>query len=70
MPSMNFETMKQGKLRGAADIIDRHDVRMIEVGDGAGFVQVGFGILAARATSWACGTLIATDRFNCSSRAR
>ena len=32
-----------GELLGAADIEDRHDVRVIEVGDGAGFGQVGFG---------------------------
>ena len=29
---------------GAADIEDGNDVRVIEVGDGAGFGQVGFGI--------------------------
>ena len=33
-----------GELLGAADIVDRHDVGVIEVGDGAGFGQVGFGI--------------------------
>ena len=32
-----------GELLGAADIEDGHDVRVVEVGDGAGFGQVGFG---------------------------
>ena len=32
-----------GAVLGAADIEDGNDVRMIEVGDGAGFGQVGFG---------------------------
>ena len=36
-----------GKLFGAADIMDRHDVRVIEIGDRAGFGQIGFGIFGA-----------------------
>jgi hypothetical protein len=32
-----------GKLVRAADIVNRHDVGVIEVGDGAGFGQIGFG---------------------------
>ena len=44
---MYFETTKQGQSLGAADIVDRNDVRMIEVGDGAGFGQVGFGIFGS-----------------------
>ena len=44
---MYFETTKQGKSLGAADIDDGHDVRVIEVGDGAGFGQVGFGVFGA-----------------------
>ena len=33
-----------GALLGAADIVDGNDVRMVEVGDGAGFGQIGFGV--------------------------
>ena len=33
-----------GAVLGAADIVDGHDVRVVEVGDGAGFGQVGFGV--------------------------
>ncbi len=44
---MYFETTKQGNLVGAADIVDRHDVRVVEVGDGAGFGQIGFGVFGA-----------------------
>ena len=59
-----------GELLGAADIIDGHDVRVIEVGDGAGFGQVGFGIFGRERPARRCGTLIATSRCNCSSWAR
>ena len=45
---MYFETTKQGQSLGAADIVDGNDVRVIEIGDGAGFGQVGFGIFGAR----------------------
>ena len=44
---MYFETTKQGNSLGAADIEDGDDVRVIEVGDGAGFGQVGFGIFGS-----------------------
>ena len=36
-----------GELLGAADIMHRHDVGMVQVGDGAGFRQIGFGVLRA-----------------------
>ena len=36
-----------GELLGAADIEDGNDVRVVEVGDGAGFGQVGFGVFGA-----------------------
>ena len=39
-----FRDDETGELLGAADIEDGNDVRVIEVGDGAGFGQVGFGI--------------------------
>ena len=32
---------------GAAHVMDRHDVRVVEVGEDAGFGQVGFGVLGA-----------------------
>ena len=44
VPSMYFETTETGEVRGAADIEHGNDVRVIEVGDGTGFSQVGFGI--------------------------
>ena len=34
-----------GELLGASDIMHRHDVRVVEGGDRAGFGQVGFGVL-------------------------
>ena len=58
-----------GELLGAADIVDGNDVRMVQVGDGAGLDQIGFGVFG-RETSWACGTLMATSRCNWSSWAR
>ena len=33
-----------GAVLGAADIVDGNDVRVVEVGDGAGFGQIGFGV--------------------------
>jgi len=33
-----------GVVLGAADVMDGHDVRMVEVGDGAGFAQIGLYI--------------------------
>ena len=68
LPSMNLETMKQGNA-GAADIVDGNNVGVIEIGDGAGFGQVGFGVFGAK-TSWRWGTLMATGRCNWSSWAR
>ena len=41
---MYFETTKQGQSVGAADVVDGHDVRVVEVGDGAGFGQIGLGV--------------------------
>ena len=67
---MYFETTKQGQSLGAADIVDRHDVRVIEAGDGAGFGQVGFGVFGPGDAVGRCGTLMATGRCNCSSWAR
>src|SRR5262249_6448694 len=34
-----------GAVLGAAHVVDGHDVRVVEAGDGAGFGQVGFGVL-------------------------
>ena len=42
---MYFETTKQGNCVGAADVVDGDDVRVVEVGDGAGLGQVGFGVV-------------------------
>lgn len=36
-----------GVVLGAANVMHRHDVGVVEVGDGAGFGQVGFGICRA-----------------------
>jgi hypothetical protein len=36
-----------GAVLGAAHVMHWHDVRVIEVGDGAGFGQVGFGSFGA-----------------------
>ena len=43
-PSMNFDTMKQGKSVGAAHVEDGDDVRVVEAGDGAGLGEVGVGV--------------------------
>ena len=59
-----------GTVLGAADVVDGNDVRVVEAGDGAGFGQVGFGILGPGRRAVRCGTLIATSRCNCSSWAR
>ncbi len=66
MPSMYFETMKQGKSSVLAHVIDRHDVGVVEPGDRAGLSQIG----ASMGQAVARGTLIATGRLNCSSWAR
>ena len=51
------------ELRGAADIVDRDDMRMIEIGNVLRFHHVGEGIFGL-ANQLAVGTLMATGRFN------
>ncbi len=58
---------EKGAVLGAAHVMNGNDVRVIEVGDGAGFSQIGFGIFEVFATRLACGTLMATSRCNWSS---
>ena len=36
-----------GEVLGAAHVVDGHDVGMVEIGDGAGFGQVGFGVFGS-----------------------
>ncbi len=55
---MNFETMKHGKSSVLPTSMDRHDVGMIEVGDDAGFGQIGFGIFGG-------GYSITVRHFDC-----
>ena len=54
---------------GPAHVVDRDDVRVVELGEGAGLGQVGLDVLGP-ATRSGLGTLIATGRSRSSSWAR
>jgi hypothetical protein len=42
-----FRDDETGELVGTADIVYRHDVGMIEVGDGSGFGEIGLGVFGS-----------------------
>jgi hypothetical protein len=55
-----------GELRGAANVMHRHNMGMVQVGHGADLVKYASASLDW-AINWAYATLMATDRFSCSS---
>ena len=55
---------------GPAHVVDRDDVRVVELGQGAGLGQVSLDVTGARRPAPGSGTLIATGRSRSSSCAR
>ena len=44
---MNLDTTKHKPVVGATDVVDRHDMGMVEAGDDSRFGQVSLDILGA-----------------------